>query len=220
MQSIVSGAHIPTPVHMEYEFGERPILAYLVNTGMLGQRVVRGVWVPFPATAEGIRSALDGIGIDDGQFQTWFVAQYITDISGLADCLPVCPDLNALNFLAHTIRNMECEEMELFEAAIERGCHEEIGDLLDLAFCLDSYEYIPGVYDDEELGRWCVESFDFCDVPGIGEFLNHIDREAYGRKKRESERGEFVDSGYIAAVEYTEALYSDSEPIPPEYKII
>ena len=218
MQNIISGAHIPTPNYATLE--DEPILAYIVNIGMLGEGIVKGAWLPFPSTPEAVRAALREIGIDGGRYKKWFAAEYVTDIAGLGDCLPVYPDLNELNLLAHIILEMECEDIDIFEAALEYGSFDDLFSVINLSLSLDGYEFIPDVEDDEELGRYCVESFDFSDVPGIAEFLEHIDYESYGRHKRENEPGDFVDGGYIAVVDYTDAPYTGPSDIPLQYRIV
>ena len=196
MQNIISGAHISTPDYAMLE--DQPIFAYIVNIGMLGEGIVKGVWLPFPTTPEAVSTALSVIGIDGERYKKWFVAQYVTDIGGLGDCLPFYPGRNELNLLAHIIMEMDCEDMDIFEAALESGSYKGMENIINLALNLDCCAFIPDVEDDEDLGCWHVGGFDFCDVPGIDEFLKHIDMEAYGRSVRESESGDFADRGYFA----------------------
>lgn len=139
------------------------------------QNIISGAHIPTPnyATPEAVRAALREIGIDGGRYKKWFAAQYVTDIAGLGDCLPVYPNLSELNLLAHIILEMECEDIDIFEAALESGDYKDMESIINLSLNLDCWGFIPGVEDDEELGRWHVEGFDFCDVPGIGEFLTY-----------------------------------------------
>ena len=130
------------------------------------------------------------------------------------------PNLNELKLLEHTITEMECEDMDAFEAALESGSYEDMESIINLSLNLDCCGLILDVEDDEELGRWHVEGFDFCDVPGIDEFLKHIDLEAYGRSVRESESGCFVDSGYFSITEYMAEIYTGPHDIPLYYKVI
>lgn len=218
MQKIISGAHIPTPNYGSLE--DAPVLAYIVNIGMLGEGIVKGVWLSLPSTPEAVKAALCEIGIDGRRYKKWFVAEYVTDIGGLGDCLPAYPDLNELNLLAHIILEMDCEDMDIFEAALEYGSFDDLFSVINLSLSLGEYEFIPDVEGDEELGRYCVESFDFCDVPGIAEFLEHIDYESYGRHKRENEPGDFVDGGYIALVEFADLPYIGPGDIPLQYRIV
>jgi len=118
MKQIISGANIPTPDYSEYAT-DVPILAYIVNIGMLGEDIVNGKWLPFPTTPESVKEVLNSIGIDGDRYKRFIVADYFTIIAGLDMILPASPCMNELNLLANFIDNMECEEMDIFEAALE-----------------------------------------------------------------------------------------------------
>ena len=217
MQDIIDGACIPTPNCAEY--GDEPILAYIVNIGMLGEGVVKGEWLPFPTTPEILKATLKSIGIDKGRYKRFMVAQYITDVDGLAALLPSLPCLNELNILAHLLTDMECEEMDVLEAALEFTGPSKLSEIINLVLNLSLFEYIPDVSDEEELGRYCVENFDFCDVPGIDEFLKYTDHRFYGINKSYDEDGAFVEGGYIGDLTDIPTLYNGlydfSESIRP-----
>lgn len=212
MQDIIDGACIPTPVFAEY--GDGPILAYIVNIGMLGEGVVKGEWLPFPTTPEILKATLKSIGIDKGRYKRFMVAQYITDVGGLAALLPSLPCLNELNILAYLLKDMECEEMDVLEAALEFTGPSKLSEIINLVLNLSLFEYIPDVSDEEELGRYCVETFDFCDVPGIDEFLKYIDHRFYGINKSYDEDGAFVEGGYISALTDIPTIFSSFHDFP------
>ena len=218
MKQIISGANIPTPDYSEYAT-DVPILAYIVNIGMLGEDIVNGKWLPFPTTPESVKEVLNSIGIDGDRYKRFIVADYFTIIAGLDMILPASPCMNELNLLANFIDNMECEEMDIFEAALELKKPTEMAEIINTALNIPVFEYIPDVADEDELGRYCVENFDFCDVPGIDEFLLHVNHYFYGISKQQDENGIFVDVGYISAEDDIPTIYSGLSDLPDEAKL-
>ena len=73
---------------------------------------------------------------------------------GLYDYLTEYENLDELNHLAHLISELDSDEIETLEAALNKGDHtSSVADIINLVHNLDCYELHPGVTDDETLGR-------------------------------------------------------------------
>lgn len=73
---------------------------------------------------------------------------------GLYDYLTEYENLDELNHLAHLISELDSDEIETLEAALNKGDHtSSVADIINLVHNLECYELHPGVTDDETLGR-------------------------------------------------------------------
>ena len=85
---------------------------------------------------------------------------------GLYDYLTEYENLDELNHLAHLISELDSDEIETLEAALNKGDHtSSVADIINLVHNLDCYDLHPGVTDDETLGRIYVEDMELLDVP-------------------------------------------------------
>lgn len=112
--------------------------------------------------------------------------------------------LKELNFLADAIGRMGGIQIATYEGAI-RLCIVEKGEktatlkeLINLAFCLDDYEFQPGVTDDRILGETCMED-GMPDLMGSlpDDVVGLIDPVKVGVLARRREHGAFTSRGYV-----------------------
>ena len=106
---------------------------------------------------------------------------------------------------------------------MESGCDEvsDIDDLINLTYSLDSYDFIPGVCDDEDLGYYYIEDASNYDTKNMGTLANYIDHERFGRDVRMDEGGRFTDDGYVRSTGEGLTHYFDGtlDDIPDEYRV-
>ena len=193
--------------------------AYITNLGKYAEGRLVGETLKFPATTEEVQSLLKNIGVDGVRYEEFFITAFDGDVMGLYDYLTEYENLDELNHLAHLISELDSDEIETLEAALNKGDHtSSVADIINLVHNLDCYDLHPGVTDDETLGRIYVEDMELLDVPD--NVLPYFDFEAYGRDVRINEGGHFAPGGYVFnnGGSFVER-YHGMEDIPPEHRI-
>ena len=193
--------------------------AYITNLGKYNEGRIVGETLKFPATTEEVQSLLKNIGVDGVRYEEFFITAFDGDVMGLYDYLTEYENLDELNHLAHLISELDSDEIETLEAALNEGDHtSSVADIINLVHNLDCYSLHPGVTDDETLGRIYVEDMELLDVPD--NVLPYFDFEAYGRDMRINEGGHFAPGGYVFnnGGKFVER-YHGMEDIPPEHRI-
>ena len=193
--------------------------AYITNLGKYAEGQLVGETLKFPATTEEVQSLLKNIGVDGVRYEEFFITAFDGDVMGLYDYLTEYENLDELNHLAHLISELDSDEIETLEAALNEGDHtSSVADIINLVHNLDCYSLHPGVTDDETLGRIYVEDMELLDVPD--NVLPYFDFEAYGRDARINEGGHFAPGGYVFnnGGSFVEQ-YHGMEDIPPEHRI-
>mgnify|MGYP000497632410 CR=1 FL=1 len=193
--------------------------AYITNLGKYAEGQLVGETLKFPATTEEVQSLLKNIGVDGVRYEEFFITAFDGDVMGLYDYLTEYENLDELNHLAHLISELDSDEIETLEAALNKGDHtSSVADIINLVHNLDCYDLHPGVTDDETLGRIYVEDMELLDVPD--NVLPYFDFEAYGRDMRINEGGHFAPGGYVFnnGGSFVER-YHGMEDIPPEHRI-
>ena len=193
--------------------------AYITNLGKYAEGQLVGETLKFPATTEEVQSLLKNIGVDGVRYEEFFITAFDGDVMGLYDYLTEYENLDELNHLAHLISELDSDEIETLEAALNKGDHtSSVADIINLVHNLDCYSLHPGVTDDETLGRIYVEDMELLDVPD--NVLPYFDFEAYGRDARINDGGHFAPGGYVFnnGGNFVER-YHGMEDIPPEHRI-
>ena len=193
--------------------------AYITNLGKYAEGQIVGETLKFPATTEEVQSLLKNIGVDGVRYEEFFITAFDGDVMGLYDYLTEYENLDELNHLAHLISELDSDEIETLEAALNKGDHtSSVADIINLVHNLDCYSLHPGVTDDETLGRIYVEDMELLDVPD--NVLPYFDFEAYGRDVRINDGGHFAPGGYVFnnGGSFVER-YHGMENIPPEHRI-
>ena len=193
--------------------------AYITNLGKYAEGQLVGQTLKFPATTEEVQALLKRIGVDGVRYEEIFITSFDGDVLGLYDHLGEYESIDELNHLAHLISELDSDEIETLEAALNEGDHtSSVADIINLVHNLDCYELHPGVTDDETLGRIYVEDMELLDVPD--NVLPYFDFEAYGRDARINDGGHFAPGGYVFnnGGSFVER-YHGMEDIPPEHRI-
>ena len=130
--------------------------------------------------------------------------------------------LEELNLLADAVSRMDEIQMGAFEGAIQLHLEETgqekitLKEMVNLAACLDDYEFHPGVTNDARLGEACMEGGMLDLVERLpDEVAELLDPEKVGASLRQSDRGVFTSAGYAyrgAVVERQE--FYDGEHLP------
>ena len=103
-------------------------------------------------------------------------------------------ELDKLNHLAELLENMDREQRDLLPGALDMEPIGGMEDVLRVARDLDSYEKIPGVVHETDLGRYLVDS-------GTLRFPDYVkpylDYRAIGIEYHAEHSGAFTNSGYV-----------------------
>lgn len=200
------------------------IEAYVTNLGKYNEGELVGEWVKFPVSKEEMSAVLDRIGIG-AEYEEIFITDYDTSLYGVSSQLGEYENLDKLNYLAGVIAELDASDREKYEAVLESGLslgQDGIDGLINLAYNLDNYDMLPGVEDEDDLGRYYAELMYGENLDEkMGELAHYIDFERYGSDCQINEGGMFTDKGYMRDTGVTWDKYFDGslEDIPDEYRL-
>lgn len=200
------------------------IEAYVTNLGKYNEGELVGEWVKFPISKEEMSAVLDRIGIG-AEYEEIFITDYDTALYSVSSQLGEYENLDKLNYLAGVIAELDASDREKYEAVLESGLslgQNGIDGLINLAYNLDNYDMLPGVEDEDDLGRYYAELMYGENLDEkMGELAHYIDFERYGSDCQINDGGMFTDKGYMRETGATWDRYFDGslEDIPDEYKL-
>lgn len=200
------------------------IEAYVTNLGKYNEGELVGEWVKFPISKEEMSAVLDRIGIG-AEYEEIFITDYDTALFSVSSQLGEYENLDKLNYLAGVIAELDASDREKYEAVLESGLslgQNGIDGLINLAYNLDNYDMLPGVEDEDDLGRYYAELMYGENLDEkMGELAHYIDFERYGSDCQINDGGMFTDKGYMRETGATWDRYFDGslEDIPDEYKL-
>lgn len=200
------------------------IEAYVTNLGKYNEGELVGEWVKFPISKEEMSAVLDRIGIG-AEYEEIFITDYDTSLYSVSSQLGEYENLDKLNYLAGVIAELDANDREKYEAVLESGLslgQNGIDGLINLAYNLDNYDMLPGVEDEDDLGRYYAEIMYGENLDEkMGELAHYIDFERYGSDCQINDGGMFTDKGYMRETGATWDRYFDGslEDIPDEYKL-
>lgn len=200
------------------------IEAYVTNLGKYNEGELVGEWVKFPVSKEEMSDVLNRIGID-AEYEEIFITDYDTSLYGVSSQLGEYENLDKLNYLAGVIAELDASDREKYEAVLESGLslgQDGIDGLINLAYNLDNYDMLPGVEDEDDLGRYYAELMYGENLDEkMGELAHYIDFERYGSDCQINDGGMFTDKGYMRDTGVTWDKYFDGslEDIPDEYRL-
>lgn len=175
------------------------IRAWIGNLGKYNEGALVGAWVDFPADEDELNEVMKEIGIGSVNefgcvYEEIFIADYETDIDGIAHVLDEYTPLSDINQLAEALDGLQDWECETLEAALELESAHSVADILEIIDHLDEYCFYPDINDFEDLGRYYADE-GCIDIPE--HLQGYFDYEAYGRDIYYGESGIFTDGGYI-----------------------
>ena len=193
------------------------IKAFIANIEKYNEGELCGEWFKLPATQEEMKALFARIGVDGVLCQDYIITGYENSLAGMHN-LSKYEWINDLNYLASLLSEMNEAELVKFEAAAvygdnNAGSHE----LINLAQNLDCYDYLPGVRDEDDLGRYVLGDKMSGEIP---EWLTgYTDYDEYGRDVSISEGGEFIKGGYICRNDERFIEHYDGLQAPKAYRI-
>lgn len=197
--------------------------AFIVNSAEYdnGNKETSGAWLYFPTDAETVKQTLEEIGLpENASPDTYFFDDYVCGINDLKKCLPMYESIDALNYLAERISELEDIEMRVFQTAIKtKDCHN-ITDAINITYNIDYYKIIDDISDWTDYGKYIAGQNGF-NIGNIGSIVNFIDFEAYGKEHAYDHgvyllEGIFVETGWT---EFNKVYDGNLESIPSEYLV-
>ena len=190
--------------------------AYITNLGKYNEGELVGETLKFPTSPQEVQALLKHIGVDGIRYEEFFITSFDGDVLGLYDYLGEYENLDELNHLACLLSELDQDELEKFEAALNIGTHtSSVADIINLAQNLDCFEFYPDIETEEDLGRYWAD-----DLPIPAELKDYFDYGAYGRDASINEGGHFAPGGYIVQTsgDFKE-YYHDTKDIPAGHKV-
>ena len=153
--------------------------AFVTNLGKYNEGELVGEWVQFPTTEEEMKKVFERIGIGSTDefghvYEEWFITDYECPLHGVYDMLGEYESLDKLNYLAARIDELDKWDQEKLASIMEVGCDEvsDIDDLINLTFNLDTYDFLPDIHDESDLGYYYVHEAGIYEEKDLGPLAN------------------------------------------------
>ena len=159
----------------------RDVKIYITNLGKYVEGYLIGKWVKLPVADDVLEKVLGAIGIDE-YYEEYFITDYETEIVGVGNSIGEYSSLAELNRLAERLEDLCQSDADKLEAVLEYTSCRSVTELLELIDELDSFELLPAVDDDKDLGYYYADECCCIDIPE--HIRTYFDYEAYGRDIR------------------------------------
>lgn len=174
------------------------ISVFITNLGKYNEGELVGEWLELPATSKEIEHCLARIGIDDIQYEEYFLTDYESSIDSLSSYISEYSRLDELNELVSQLAVLSRDEIGLYQAAIEIGTSvSSIHDLIHLADNLEAFQRLDNVNNEYDLGYYWIEESGCYDLDQLGNLSHYFDYERYGRDVYLEQGGIFYGGGYV-----------------------
>ena len=207
---IDGGGGVITPYGVLYENGMRmealyrggPFPAYLDRVYELElivsphQEPTKTTHLYLPASSAWIQRMLQrgGIAPANMRLSAWTPLSLSSRIREVID--PRKDSLEELNGMCRAIRSIFPTDRDKLDAVIDFARPECANQIKRLAEELPLFDFVPGVSNPEEYGRYMIQAsgrFDYDD-----HLEPYYDYAQYGQDRMTAEEGGFVDSGYVS----------------------
>lgn len=197
------------------------ISVFITNLGKYNEGELVGEWLTLPTTSEQVNLCLKRIEIDGYNYEEFFFTDYESTINGVSDHISEYSNLNELNYLASKLEELSNDDIEIYEVAIELGCHvQSVADLINLVDNLDCFELLPDIHDEYDLGYYWIEESGCYNLKELGNLVNYFDYEKYGRDVALEQSGTFCSSGYVYDTGESFIENYDGKDVPEEYCVL
>ena len=191
-------------MRLEQVYDGRHFPAYLYDDALLelcvtskhpdpDQPVADYLYLPAPDSLIKRTLLRSGHDFDDIQFhmESHTLPQAITEVLDTAG-----DDIGELNDMCRAIRDLGRGQMDKLSAAVLLAKPESAFEVGEIAKNLDLFDFVPGVKDVEEYGKYMIqESGRFEYDPNLDNFYNYSQ---YGWERINRELGQFTKLGYIS----------------------
>lgn len=197
--------------------------AFIVNRSEYdnGNRETSGTELYFPTDAETVKRTFAEIGLpENASPDTYFFDDYACGNDDLKKCLTMYESVDALNYLATRISELEDTEMTVFQTVIQTDECKTITDAINLTYNTECYEVIPDIRNFEELGQYLFFENERIVSLDMSTYKN-FDFVSYAKEMTKDNGGCFVDGVYLKTdcAKREDKYNGNIENIPDEYRV-
>ena len=189
LEKVYDGRHFPAYDH------DASLIALSVVPKTTGQEspAVDHLYLPAPDSV--IERTLLRSGLEPGKMQ--FSIEYDALPRAVSDAVDLTGEnVLELNNMCRAIRELDSREVDKLSAAALLAKPESAFEVGEIAKNLDLFDFVPGVRDAEEYGKYMIqESGHFEYDPNLDNFYNYSQ---YGWERINREQGQFNELGYIS----------------------
>ena len=188
LEQLYDGRHFPA-----YEY-DTPLITLAITPKNADQENPAVDYLYLPAPDSVIERTFLRSGLDPCDLQ------YSIECDSLPEAISDAVDTARenvldLNDMCQAIRGLDSREMDKLSAAILLAKPESAFEVGEIAKNLDLFDFIPGVRDAEEYGKYMIQqSGQFEYDPNLDNFYNYSQ---YGWSRINQEQGQFNGLGYI-----------------------
>ncbi len=186
-----------------------------------GNKETSGAWLYLPTDAETVKRTFEEIGLSENASpDKYFFDDYVCGNDDLKKCFSQYESVDALNYLATRISELEDVEMTVFQAAIKTKNCENIKDAINITYNTECFDIVCDMGSWKNVGAYIAER-EGLGVEVLGQLSNYMDYATYGRAYANDNGGYLVDDVYVEknSVNFTEKYNGNIEDIPPEYLV-
>lgn len=207
-----------TEKEMSKNMSDYVFKAFIVNRSEYdnGNKETSGAWLYFPTNAEIIKRTFEEIGLSEhASPDTYFFDDYVCGNEDLKKCFSQYESVDALNYLAERITELEDIEMTVFQTVLETDECKNVQDVINLTYNTEYYEVIPDIHDYDDLGKYYVDKRNMV----LGDAYDNFDFEGFGQKMEREECGELLNGVFLTMGNTEYRNVYDGENIPDEYRV-
>ena len=188
--------------------------AFIVNRSEYdnGNRETSGTELSFPTDAETVKRTFAEIGLpENASPDTYFFDDYACGNDDLKKCLTMYESVDALNYFAMRISELEDTEMTVFQTALKAGECKNITDAINITYNMEYYNIVDNLSNWADYGKYIAHR-DMLDE-------RNMNYEEYG-KHHAYDHGGYLLDGIVLETGWTEfdKVY-DGKNIPDEYRV-
>ena len=188
LEQVYDGRHFPAYDHDDSLIA----LSVMPNTAGDNKSPIDYLYLPAPDSLIDRTFLRSGLGPGD----LLYSIEYESLPEAVSDAVDIASeDIQALNSMCHAVRQLDSREMDKLSAAVLMAKPESAAEISEIAKNLELFDFIPGVRDAEEYGKYMIqESGHFEYDPNLDNFYNYSQ---YGWDRINREQGQFNELGYI-----------------------
>ena len=131
--------------------------AFIVNRSEYdnGNRETSGTELSFPTDAETVKRTFAEIGLpENASPDTYFFDDYACGNDDLKKCLTMYESVDALNYFAMRISELEDTEMTVFQTALKAGECKNITDAINITYNMEYYNIVDNISNWADYGKY------------------------------------------------------------------
>ena len=189
LEQVYDGRHFPAYDHAA------SLIALAITPETAGQEKPAVDYLYLPAPDSLIERTFLRSGLDPCDLQ--YSIEYESLPKAVSDAVDIARENTLdLNAMCQAIRDLDSRDLDKLSAAVLLAKPESAFEVGEIAKNLDLFDFIPGVRDAEEYGKYMIQQSGHFDYdPNLDNFYNYSQ---YGWDRINREQGQFNELGYIS----------------------